>query len=245
MNKDTLNKYVHKELSLAEIISRNIDAAKILHINGIPFYCNPKQTLIEAATKNNIPIEIILSQLEKEFKNNKDEKDLTKKDLIGLINYIINEHHNFTKNALKELNLAVGQFQMQGINSNLEMMIDQFTNEMNSHMQKEERILFPLIKYLCDTEKFNEKPKSRNYGTVKNPISQMIAEHSTSIDLIKKIKSSLFTFFDYKRNNAIENFVTLLDNFQLNLYTHIHLENNVLFPKAIDLELQLTNTIRR
>lgn len=120
-------------------------------------------------------------------------------------------------------------------------IIEQLTKEMNLHMQKEERVLFPLIKYLYDSEKFNERPKSRNYGTIRYPIRQMLSEHEVAIKLVRKIKSLLLEMNTRKTSDTFKLFCNLINEFELDLYTHIHLENNLLFPEAVNLEIRLTN----
>lgn len=241
MKKNRSNLVALKDLMLTEILSKDISTSKVFYSNGIQFYCNPNQTLFEAVSEKNLSLDEISSQLELIFQNYVEENDLTKKDLVSLSRYITDKHHTYVRKALPEIN----QLKVHIKSPNLNMLLDQLTKEMETHIQKEERVVFPLIKYLFDTERFNEKPKSRNYGTVQNPIKQMLAEHDVSIDLVNKIKSVLHKIFNYPAEKSGEKFITLINEFEEDLFTHIHLENNVLFPKTINLENKLTNTIRR
>jgi regulator of cell morphogenesis and NO signaling len=102
-------------------------------------------------------------------------------------------------------------------------------------MEKEEKVLFPLIKYLVETEKFGERPKTRNYGTVKNPIKQMLSEHETALEIIEKIKNVLTE----TGKELSDSFFPLITEFETDLHQHIYLENIVLFPRAIELENKL------
>jgi regulator of cell morphogenesis and NO signaling len=121
--------------------------------------------------------------------------------------------------------------------SEVQNLFTKVAEEMKSHMMKEEQILFPLIKYLAETQKFNEKPKTGGFGTIKNPIRQMEAEHvsaGNAMDTIRKFTSNYVL-----PDDACTTFqVTYqeLDEFEKDLHKHVHLENNILFPRAIELE---------
>ena len=110
--------------------------------------------------------------------------------------------------------------------------------ELTTHMKKEELVLFPYIKNIERFSKgdLEEFPNSR-FGTVKNPIGAMEHEHDSAGGLMKNIQalSNEFTPPDYACNTYRVLYAKLKE-FQNDLFQHIHLENNILFPKAILLE---------
>lgn len=114
--------------------------------------------------------------------------------------------------------------------------------ELTTHMKKEELMLFPFIKNLerFSTGDLQEFPSS-HFGTVKNPISMMEHEHDIAGSLMKEIQtlSADFTPPIYACNAYIVLYAKLQE-FQNDLFQHIHLENNILFPKAILLEQTFT-----
>lgn len=227
-------------LTLGEIVNFNIQAAEVFNSYRILFFCNPNQKLVDAIQEKGIQQKNILLELTEVFENRSDESNIEKKGLRELTFYIENKHHSFVKEALKQFDGYKKYFETHAFNNEIILLIERLIREMTMHLEKEEKMIFPLIKYLVDTEKFNEKPKTRNYGTVRTPIKQLTTEHETSIELIKKIKSIINKGLNgLSVSNTTKNFESLITQFEMDLYTHIHIENNVLFLRTIELENKL------
>lgn len=175
----------------------------------------------------------------------KNEIEIYNRTLVEVIDFIVTTHHSYVRNTLQRIinYTTKGDLKKRADNADeLNHLIEILSRDMHSHMEKEEKILFPLIKYLVETEKFGEKPKTRNYGTIKNPIRQMLSDHETSLELIKKIKGLLkATESEYTNNDLQLSFSILISEFEKDLEKHIHLENNILFPRSIELENKLLN----
>lgn len=109
------------------------------------------------------------------------------------------------------------------------------------HMKKEELILFPFIRKMAKAKQENTKLDTPNFGTVQNPIEMMMEEHTTEGDRFRKIEtlSINYTPPEDTCNTYLVTFA-LLNKFEQDLHMHIHLENNILFPRAIELEKQLS-----
>ena len=116
----------------------------------------------------------------------------------------------------------------------------ELAEELNGHMHKEEMILFPYIKDMDDCKDnvamFTRPP----FGTIQNPIQMMENEHEAAGDNLRKIRqlSNNFTPPSHACNTYMVSF-KLLEEFEEDLHKHIHLENNILFPRAIELEKTL------
>jgi regulator of cell morphogenesis and NO signaling len=230
-----------KNLTLGEIVNINVKAADLFYLYKLQYLFNPNQKLIDAVQESKIPLNKIHAELSEVLQSADDYYCLEKKDLLELINYIVNQHHSFVRSALQQLDKFKNFWETQANGSFLVLIVDQLTRNTKIHMDKEEKMIFPLIKYLIGTEKFNERPKSRNYGTVRDHLKQLTAEHEASIELIRKIKSTLNKGVnDFSDRNMITEFESSIEQFESDLYTHIHIENNVLFPKTIELENKLT-----
>lgn len=229
-----------KELTLGEIINTNVNAANIFYSYRIPFYVNPEQTLADAIQKINSSIEKFIPQLLQEMNHPDDECHIENKDLRELTVYIERKHHTFVKDALNKFEQYKIQLETQLKESDWAKLIDRLIKDMTMHMQKEDKMLFPLIRYLFDCERFNERPKSRNYGTIKNPIRQILLEHDSATAIVNKIKIVVNECcYQQLDKNLINQFGFLINDFEADLFLHIHLENNVLLPKSIDLENKL------
>ncbi len=230
-----------KDLSLSEIINYSKEAAKFMESYKIQYYYNPNLLLKEVLEEKEI--EKFISALEETINNNKDKKNISKKNLIELSEYIVLVHHTYVRKTLQEIagekrNLKVKQ--PSEIMDEVDRLLKLLSKDMIMHMEKEERILFPLIKYLVDTDKFHEKPKTRNYGTVINPIRQMLFEHKTALEIISRINDLLNIIISVETNKEeLHQFILLINEFESDLHLHIHLENNILFPKTIELETKL------
>jgi regulator of cell morphogenesis and NO signaling len=112
--------------------------------------------------------------------------------------------------------------------------------ELEGHMMKEERILFPQIKQMVQTQKDNSQFFPPPFGAIQNPIRMMELEHTNAGEALSKIKelSNNYT----PPEDACNTFKALyfeLKEFEEDLHKHIHLENNILFPKSIELEREL------
>jgi regulator of cell morphogenesis and NO signaling len=122
------------------------------------------------------------------------------------------------------------------------------TAELNDHMVKEERILFPYIRMLVDAEAAHRAPEPPPFGSIANPIAMMEREHLSAGDALFAVRR-LSNGYVPPADGCTTYRVTLteLEEFELDLHRHVHLENNILFPRAIALEtlLRPAETISR
>jgi len=109
--------------------------------------------------------------------------------------------------------------------------------DLAQHMKKEELILFPFIQKMVKAQKENQLIQEPNFGTVENPIAMMKDEHTIEGERFDKI-ATLTDGFTPPEDACSTYKVTyqMLKEFEQDLYKHIHLENNILFPKAIQLQ---------
>jgi regulator of cell morphogenesis and NO signaling len=109
--------------------------------------------------------------------------------------------------------------------------------ELSAHMQKEEMILFPFIKTMSKAKKEGTPMPAPPFGTVNNPIRMMEAEHENAGDIFKQIDKLSNNYTPpLAACNTYRVLYAKLQEFENDLHKHIHLENNILFPKAIQLE---------
>ena len=111
--------------------------------------------------------------------------------------------------------------------------------EMISHMWKEEQILFPYIAALSGARRDGRRAPAAPFGTVGNPIRMMEMEHESAGDAMARIRE-LSGGYEPPADACGTYQVCLqeLQAFELDLHSHVHLENNILFPRALDLERQ-------
>jgi len=115
------------------------------------------------------------------------------------------------------------------------------SSDLDSHLLKEENILFPYILKLHKASLEKDSNKEEFFGTIKNPITCMKSEHDTAGDEIKELRVLTNNYtVPADGCNTYRVAFKKLEEFEADLFTHIHLENNILFPKAIELESKLT-----
>lgn len=235
-----------KEPTIGEIVTSDFRKAEIFKKYGLDFCCGGKKTLTQACKTKGLDV----VQIEKELKDvdvhpATSSQDYNNWDIGFLADYILNTHHKYVKQAIPiiyEYTQKVAN--VHGARHPETIAIAQkfllVTDELNRHMCKEEDILFPYIKHLA-IAKFNQmKIEPSPFGTVENPINMMEHEHDAVGKLIAEINelSNHYT----PPADACTTFrlsYEKLKEFENDLHQHIHLENNILFPKAIEFEKQL------
>ena len=168
--------------------------------------------------------------------------DLQKASVTELIIHILDQHHVFTKNEMARLEpLADKVVGAHGANHSelleLRDLMRQLFEDLRPHMFKEEQILFPFIITLEKARQENRPAPFPPFGTVNNPIRMMLAEHDTAGEILRELRK-LSADYRVPADACIsfKTFYEALSAFEQDLHQHIHLENNLLFPKAVALE---------
>lgn len=226
-NEETIGQMVRKDIRKAEVFKKM----------GIDFCCGGKKSIADACKETGVDEQAVKAELEKldEVKTNAFNYDNW--TLTFLADYIVNQHHSYVKDntpLLRELTLKVAT---KHSDKHPELVqIYQKThallNELETHLKKEEVILFPYIKQL---EANNEGHMA--FDSVQAPISVMEQDHDLAGTLIHEIRA-LSDNYNPPANacNSYRLMLFKLEEFENDLMQHIHLENNILFPKAIQLE---------
>lgn len=239
-----MDKKNYSNMTIGEIVKDNYQTAEIFKKFNIDFCCGGKNTVDEVCSDNNVSKEKLLNDLNKAENNSESDTEKNFKDWEPdfLINYIINVHHKYVNENLPFLSEFTNKIaKVHGEHHpELQQIAEMFkdvSEELQQHMMKEEQILFPYIINLNDAFKNKTKPGPSPFGTIKNPIRMMETEHENAGSLLKQMReiSSNYNLPE----DACETYTVTykkLDEFENDLHQHIHLENNILFPRAIELE---------
>ncbi len=228
--------------TVAEAVSDNIKMADVFKENGIDFCCGGAISIKKACADKKIDFETVKSELNQMNHTKSKTNDYNSWDLGFLADFILNTHHKYVSEesvVLLQYSNKVAKVhathypQVIEINNITEALVA----ELTSHMQKEEMILFPFIKDLATAKKTGINVELPHFGTIKNPINIMDSEHDAAGDMIKKLAQLTNDFTPPEGAcNTFKALYAKLEEFQNDLFQHIHLENNILFPKAILLE---------
>jgi len=231
--------------TVAEIVTENIKTADVFKKNGIDFCCGGNVKVQEICAKKGVDY----SKLKEDILNigiaPKGSSDFNTWDLDFLTDYIINTHHKYVKEAnelIIQYSDKVAKVHGHHFTETIEInkLFHEIANELNMHMQKEEQILFPFIKEIAKAKKEGIRLSPPPFGSIQNPINMMEMEHTDAGEILFKIK-------DLSNNhtppegacNTFKALYSKLEEYQNDLFQHIHLENNILFPKAIQYEQEL------
>jgi regulator of cell morphogenesis and NO signaling len=209
----------------------------------IDYCCGGNKPLAEACASAGVDVDNVMELLAKATQSNaKDDVAFQNLSATELITHIVDTHHVFTKSEMDRLqSLADKVLSAHGGNHpeliHLDELLTRLCADLKPHMFKEEQVLFPYIVSMADAVDQNRAVPFAPFGTVNNPIRMMMREHDTAGQILREIRGLTS---DYKvPADACISYQTLyqaLEDFEKDLHQHIHLENNILFPKALDLE---------
>lgn len=232
--------------TLGQLAAKDIRKAQIFKKYGLDFCCGGKKTVKEACQEKGLDVTKIEQELQYADKL-PSSRPLPYNDwsLDFLADYIVNTHHSYVEKTLPDIRAYSEKVKNVHGSRHPELipirqLVEAVYTELMSHMVKEERILFPYIKELAKAKDGKQPLQASHFGTVQNPINMMEMEHEAVGEDLAKIRelSNNFTLPD----DACASYTLLyrmLDEFEQDLMLHVHLENNILFPKALEIEKKL------
>ena len=231
-----------EEQIIGELVAQNYKTASVFKKFKIDFCCNGNRTISEACERKNLNAAVLINELNKMIISQEQNIDFNSWELDLLADYIEKTHHRYVIAKIEEIKPYLNKVVKVHGNHNpelkeIEILFNQSAHELTQHLQKEEMVLFPFIRNMVNS-KIEKKPLLiPHFGTVENPISMMKNEHQNEGERFEKIAglSNNYTPPSHACNTYRVTFA-LLKEFEDNLHQHIHLENNILFPKAIHLE---------
>lgn len=232
-----------KDLSnntLAEIVISNHLAAAIFEKYNLDFCCTGKKTLNEACAEKNLPVEVLVGEIEKtnHCKLSSPKLDFERLTLNQLIEYIVNTHHCYLKKEfplIKEyLHKVVARYGVRHPELyNVFALFAAIKEEVEYHMQREETILFKRIR---EIERIIDEGKEIviNSTYLLAHVNMVEQEHFHTGSLLKELQTLTDNYTPPA--DACTTFrlaYSSLEAMELDLHQHLHLENNILFPKAM------------
>lgn len=233
-----------EETKVKEIAVSNATARKILEQAGVDYCCGGDKSLRDACTQSDASLDEIMERLRTaEEPLSSQDAQWTLAPLHELTRHIVNRHHSYVREAIRRIEPLLAKVKGKHGErhpeiANIEALFYQTSEEMIAHMQKEEQVLFPYINVLVLSVAENRAIEPPFFRTVRNPIRTMMKEHDSAGELMRQIRRKTS---EYKAPpDACFSFQTLyreLEEFEADLHEHVHLENNILFPRAIELEV--------
>ena len=237
--------------AVREIVIGNAGSARVFESLGIDYCCGGQRTLRDACTRAGASLDGVLNLLARA--DQEPETPATdswaEAPLGGLIAHIVKKHHAFVRRETPRLEALLAKVVNKHgpAHRELSQIQDLFAataQELATHMVKEEQILFPYIEKMEAAGGQREAFPPACFGSVEWPIARMIADHEDAGELLSRMRELSVGYAPPE--GACASYQALysgLDEFERDLHQHTHLENNILFPRAIELERSASETV--
>ena len=235
------------EPTIGEMVADDYRKAEVFKRFGIDFCCGGKDQLDKICNKKGINIAAVKQALKEldEQQQKQNKQDYQNWDIDILSEYITETHHKYVNDALPLLDeFSAKVAKVHGVSNpeviEIARLFQAVANELRMHMDKEETILFPYIRQMAMAKHLGELLPRSPFGTIKNPINMMEAEHESAGGNMQAI-NELSNGYNPPEwaCNTYKVLYAKLQEFENDLHQHVHLENNILFPKAIKFEEEL------
>jgi len=237
---------VNQNQIIGDLVAQDYRIAGVFKNHNIDFCCNGHRTLNEVCEEEQMEGSDLINEIEAIFNERKDTStDYNTWPIDLLADYIEKKHHRYVEGAIAEINPYLDKItEVHGANHpelfEIKKHFKAASGELAAHMKKEEFILFPYVRKMVKMQQGHSLVDRPHFGTVQNPIEVMMHEHETEGGRFSQIAklSNNYTPPKDACNSYVATFA-LLKEFEEDLHLHIHLENNMLFPKAVVLEKEL------
>ena len=229
--------------TIRDIVANDYRAAAVFERHGIDFCCGGDRTVEAACTAKGLAPASIVEELEAATAApGIGTPQFNEWDLPSLTSYIVANHHGYVRRAIPDLlqhtrKISAVHGEHHPELAQVAHIFEGVADEMLMHMMKEERMLFPYIDAMARAASAGQPVPVAPFGTVQNPIRMMEMEHESAGTAMARI-NELTRGYQPPDDACTTYKVCLqeLDAFERDLHAHVHLENNILFPRAAQLE---------
>jgi regulator of cell morphogenesis and NO signaling len=232
------------EKTVREIAIENPSSVRVFESLGIDYCCGGTRPLSDACSHANVDIDRVLELLSTASRDSQASEagEWGGKPLYDLIAHIVEKHHGFVRRETPRIaSLLTKVVAKHGplhpeINQ-IEPLFTAIGQELSTHMLKEEQVLFPYVARMEQATLTGKPIPEAFFGSVRRPIANMVAEHDDAGALLSQMRELSHAYT--APSGACPTFLALyrgLEEFERDLHQHIHLENNILFPRAIEME---------
>lgn len=217
-------------------------AARVFETLGIDYCCGGNVPLSEGCAKAGVRLDEVLASLEKAQTEPVASREWSNAPLAALARHIVEKHHAFTFAEATRLEALFTKVCARHGEKHPELYELQKTFadlavELRTHMMKEEHILFPYLTAMERAASEKRAAPPAMFGSVENPIRAMTDDHASAGEALRALRAASSGYAPPE--DACVSYRELyrsLEAFEADLHTHIHLENNILFPRALELE---------
>lgn len=231
--------------TVGEIAAKDLRKAEVFKKYGIDFCCGGKKSLKQACEEKGLDVAVVEAELENPAPAVQPANDFNRWEADFLADYIYNQHHIYYYNEMPVIKgLLTKVMQHHGTNhpelKYLYSLFAQLVQELDTHFMREEKVVFPFIKALMLAKKSGNFEVLNSQPSLTEPIQIMEADHEAAGDILADMKKLAANYqAPADACNSFQYLYKKLSELDEDLHQHIHLENNILFPKALKLEKEL------
>ncbi len=227
---------VNKFDTVDSIVTRNLESAKVLNAYGIQFFSAEKCTLEDACVERNVSLTTILEELSDLKTETDGQPNFENMQIDSLAAYVENIHHRYTDKKVVFIRHSIERLtrlhpDQEAQLGRLKNLFEDLAVHLRIHMRQEEFLIFPYIKSMVK----RRTTASRIFRSILEPLSAMQSDHDYEIQTFNALNASLVNN-DHKKFYGFRLTYSAIKELEMDLKIHMHLENNVLFPKAINFE---------
>lgn len=231
--------------TVRELAVENPHATRVFEKLGIDYCCGGQKPLSEACAAAKVSLDDVLTGLEQaevQAAETAQQRDWRSESVSPLISHIVNTHHVYVKEEVPRIQqLAAKVVSVHGKNhpelARMRELFGELGQELFAHLAKEEQILFPYLVQAERAAQTGEPAPHSCFGTVQNPVRMMMTEHDAAGDALRELREITSNYVPSA--DACISYKTLyqaMEAFEKDLHQHIHLENNILFPRVLGME---------
>lgn len=229
--------------TMGELAAKDLRKAEVFKKYGLDFSCGGKKTVKEACAEKGLDVTKVEQELQQTDKVPASHPmPYDEWELDFLVDYIVNTHHRFLRKNLPDITTNANK--VMEVHSDLHPelveinhLVKALNSELIEHIGKEEKMLFPYIKELVRADKSTPRPQSAYFKSIEDVVGNHEKEHETVGNSLNRIKTLTHNYVLPEDACASYSLLyRMLREFEEDTLLHIHLENNILFPKAIQLE---------
>lgn len=236
------------EATIGSLAAADLRKAEVFKKFGLDFCCGGNKSLKQACEEAKVSLEAVEAELDaREGQEVKASEDFNNWELDFLADYIVNVHHKYVTESmpmLNDLSWRIAQHhggahpELHAIGQHVTTLL----SEMRHHQVKEEKVLFPFIRQLVQCKRENRPAGNPPLGTVESPVQTMVDEHGNvarHLHALEELSDNYNVPADGCESYRL--YFHKLQELDEDLHQHIHLENNILFPRSVELEKELTS----
>ncbi len=234
--------------TVREVAVETPGATRVFEKLGIDYCCGGHKPLEEACQAAKLDVDEVIRRLEESARGESERfpegREWSQAGLNELTAHIVKRHHGYVRQESPRLQQLLEKVvSAHGKNhpelARIQEAFEELAAELSSHMFKEERVLFPYIDTMQAAVDRGLPVPPPFFGTVRNPVQMMMAEHDGAGEKLREMREASKNYA--VPADACVSYHTLyktLEEFERDLHQHIHLENNILFPRALEMEKQ-------